>query len=109
MSEFWHNYLSNSNLIHLLNFEKRDFILIGASIMFMLGLSPFIGIMYSALVAFLIYFGIKVFVGRRRRQILNDDGTSTTTKTSLCAHCGTKLENDRCVNCDTGNNSTNPS
>lgn len=38
--------------------------------MFMLGLAPFIGIVYSAIIAFLIYFGIKVFAGRRKRQIL---------------------------------------
>jgi len=76
-----------------LQFERRDLILIGASVMLMLGLSPFIGMAYALAVAFLLYFGTKVLVGRRRRQI------SEATGEGLCAECGSRLEGRRCPNC----------
>ena len=76
-----------------LNFEKRDFILVGASILFMLGLSPFIGMAYALAIAFLVYFGIKVFVGRRKRQIQKETGYG------ICADCGANLDNKKCPNC----------
>jgi len=83
-----------------LQFEKRDFILIGASVMLMLGLSTFIGMAYALAVAFLLYFGTKVLVGRRRRQILDAAGDG------LCAECGGRLAGKRCPACDskTGTN-----
>ncbi len=79
-----------------MQFERRDLVLIGASIMFMLGLSPFIGIGYALAVAFLVYFGVKVFVGRRRRQIMDAAGQG------LCAECGARLAGKKCPNCDAG-------
>ena len=79
-----------------MQFERRDLILIGASVMLMLGLSPFIGMAYALLVAFLLYFGTKVLVGRRRRQIIASAGDG------LCADCGTRLEDGGCPRCDPG-------
>lgn len=77
-----------------MKFERRDFILVAASIFLMLGLAPFIGIAYSLAVAFLVYFGIKVFVGRRKQQMLRDAGAG------FCAECGTKIVNDTCPSCN---------
>ena len=74
--------------------------MIGASLMFMLGLSPFIGISYALVVAFFVYFGIKIFVGRRRRQLLEATGDG------LCANCGAQLHDKRCLNCNNNNNDT---
>lgn len=62
--------------------------------MFMLGLAPVLGIVYAVLVAFLIYFGIKVLIGRQRRTILDTAGEG------LCADCGQKLDAGKCPQCN---------
>ncbi len=60
----------------------------------MIGLSPFLSIAYAMVVAFVAYFGIKVFVGRRKKQIQKAVGEG------ICAICGSKITQNRCPNCD---------
>jgi len=74
-------------------FEKRDIILIVGVIFFMIGLLPFMAPVYAVIIAILIYFGIKVFVGRRKQMIQSDIGEG------ICADCGTKIINKKCPNC----------
>lgn len=74
-------------------FEKRDIVLIVGVIFFMIGLLPFMAPVYAVIVAILIYFGIKVFVGRRKRMIQSDVGEG------ICADCGAKVINQKCPNC----------
>jgi len=59
----------------------------------MIGLLPFMAPVYAVIIAILIYFGIKVFVGRRKRMIQSDVGEG------ICAECGTKIIDKKCPNC----------
>ncbi len=49
---------------------------------------------YAVIIAILVYFAIRVFVGRRRKQILQSLGQG------VCANCGAKISNNKCPNCD---------
>ena len=49
---------------------------------------------YAVIIAVLVYFGLKVFVGRRKRAILEEIGEG------LCANCGEKIINKKCPTCD---------
>ena len=49
---------------------------------------------YAVIIAVLVYFGLKVFVGRRKRAILGKFGEG------LCANCGEKIINKKCPTCD---------
>ena len=60
----------------------------------MIGLLPFMAPVYAVIIAILIYFGIKVFVGRRQRQIESDVGEG------ICVDCGSKIINKKCTNCN---------
>jgi len=80
-----------------LNFEKRDIILILGILLVMIGLTPFMAPIYAAIIGILLYFGIKVYVGRKRKMIENDVGQG------LCMECGFKIINDKCPNCDLEN------
>ena len=59
----------------------------------MIGLLPFMSPFYAVIIAILIYFGIKVFVGRRKKAIEADVGEG------ICADCGSKIVNKQCPNC----------
>jgi hypothetical protein len=77
-----------------LNFEKRDIILIVGLLLFMIGLIPFMAPLYAALIVIALYFGIKFYVGRRRKSIEKEIGEG------ICADCGSKISNQKCPNCD---------
>ena len=77
-----------------MNFEKRDFILIVGVLLFMIGLIPFIAPVYAVLIAIAIYFGIKFYVGNRRKSIEKVIGDG------LCADCGSKIIDKKCPTCD---------
>jgi len=47
----------------------------------------------------LVYFGVKVFVGRRKKIMLEKFGEG------LCANCGEKIINKKCPTCDKSSNS----
>jgi len=77
-----------------LNFEKRDIILIVGISFFVIGLIPFIAGIYAVIIGILLYVGIKVYVGRKRRMIEEDVGEG------ICMECGFKIIDKKCPNCD---------
>ena len=81
----------------MLNFEKRDIILIVGLLLFMIGLIPFMAPIYAALIVIAIYFGIKFYVGNRRKSIEKELGEG------ICVDCGSKISNQKCPNCDSVN------
>ncbi|MGI0056673.1 MAG: hypothetical protein ACREAK_04785 [Nitrosarchaeum sp.] len=80
-----------------MNFEKRDIILIVGLLFFMIGLIPFMGPIYAILIVIAIYFGIKFYVGNRRKSVEKEIGEG------ICADCGSKISNQKCSNCDSIN------
>ena len=52
-------------------------------------------LIYAVVIAVAIYVGIKAYVGKRKRMLARDIGQG------VCADCGSKLEGDKCLNCDT--------
>jgi len=78
----------------LLKFERRDILLIAGLLLFMVGLLPFMAPVYAALIVMIMYFGIKVYVGKRKQSIERDVGEG------ICMECGAKVLNKKCPNCD---------
>ena len=60
----------------------------------MLGLSPFAGLAYSAIIVIGLYFGVKIYVGKKRQLIQQDVGEG------ICMECGFKIIDKKCPNCD---------
>lgn len=60
----------------------------------MIGLLPFMAPIYAVLIVLGMYFGIKVYVGKRRQLIENDVGEG------LCMECGSKILANKCPKCD---------
>ena len=77
-----------------MNFERRDIILIAGISLVVLGIIQYVPLLYAALIGILLYFGIKVYVGRKRRMIENDVGEG------VCMECGFKIIDKKCPNCD---------
>jgi hypothetical protein len=77
-----------------LNFERRDIILIAGIFLVVLGVTQYIPLPYATLIGILLYFGIKVYVGRKRQMIENDVGEG------VCMECGFKIIDKKCPNCD---------
>jgi hypothetical protein len=77
-----------------LNFERRDIILIVGLILVMLALIQYLGPAYSAIIVIGLYFGIKIYVGKKRQLIQRDIGEG------ICMECGSKIINKICTNCD---------
>ncbi len=63
----------------------------------MIGLIPFIAPVYTAIIGILLYFGIKMYIGRKKRMIQEDLGQG------ICMECGFKIVGKRCPNCDNQN------
>ena len=61
----------------------------------MVGLIPFMQPIYAIIIAIAIYFGIKIFVGRRKKLLAQEMGEG------YCAECGEKIVGKKCPNCDT--------
>ncbi len=78
----------------LLKFERRDILLIVGLLLFMIGLTPFMGLAYAVIIVVIMYFGIKVYVGKRKQSIERDVGEG------ICMECGSKVFNKKCPNCD---------
>ena len=78
----------------LLKFERRDILLIVGLLLFMIGLTPFMGLVYAVIMVVIMYFGIKVYVGKRKQSIERDVGEG------ICMECGSKVFNKKCPNCD---------
>jgi len=79
-----------------LNFERRDIILIVGLLLVMLALIQYLGPAYSAIIVIALYFGIKIYVGKKRQLIQRDVGEG------ICMECGSKIINKKCTNCDSG-------
>ncbi len=60
----------------------------------MIGLLPFLSPVYAIIIAVIAYFGIRVFVGRRKKQIQKAIGEG------VCAICGSGIIQNKCPNCD---------
>ena len=54
----------------------------------------FLAPVYALVIAILIYFGMKVFVGRRKKRIEREVGEG------ICAMCGAQILENKCPNCD---------
>ncbi len=68
--------------------------LIAGLILFMIGLIPFMSPAYAAIVVILMYFGIKIYVAKRKQSIEKDVGEG------ICMECGSKVLDKKCPNCD---------
>ena len=79
-----------------MNFERRDIILIVGLLLVMLALIQYLGPAYSAIIVIALYFGIKIYVGKKRQLIQRDVGEG------ICMECGSKIINKKCTNCDSG-------
>ena len=77
-----------------MKFERRDAILIAGLLLFMIGLIPFMMPIYAAIIVTLMYFGIKFYVGMRKKSISAEIGEG------ICMECGSKIHNKKCPNCD---------
>ena len=77
-----------------MKFERRDIILIAGLILVMLGLIQYLGPAYSAIIVIGLYFGVKIYVGKKRQLIQQDVGDG------ICMECGAKITNKKCPNCD---------
>jgi len=60
----------------------------------MIGLLPFMAPIYAVLIVLGMYFGIKVYVGKRRQLIENDVGEG------ICMECGSKILDKKCPKCN---------
>ena len=56
----------------------------------MIGMMAVLAPIYAAVIAILIYFAMRVFVGRRRKQM------KITVGEGICATCGEKIVEDKC-------------
>jgi len=52
------------------------------------------GAAYAAIIVVIMYFGIKIYVGKRKQSILQDVGDG------ICMECGAKVLDKKCTNCD---------
>lgn len=78
-----------------MSFEKRDIILILGILFFMIGLLGVgLNVVESVGISIAIYFGIKIFVGRRKKFLDKKIGEG------FCAECGEKIIDKKCPNCD---------
>ena len=78
-----------------MKFERRDIILIAGLILVMLGLIQYLGPAYYAIIVIGLYFGVKIYVGKKRQLIQQD------VSEGICMKCGSKIVNKTCPNCDT--------
>ena len=77
-----------------MNFERRDVILIGASLLFIIGLTPFMPLIYSIGIGVGLFFGIKGFATMRKKSISQKVGEG------FCAECGQQIVGKKCPDCD---------
>ena len=81
----------------LLIFERRDILLIAGLLLVMIGMIPFMAPVYAAIIVILIYFGVKFYMGMKRRQISSEVGME-----GICIECGSRIQDKMCPICDAG-------
>ena len=74
--------------------EKRDILLIIGVVFLMVGMLPFLAPVYAAIIAIGLYFGVRLFVKKRKQQIKNSIGEG------ICATCGSRVIQRKCPVCD---------
>ena len=76
-------------------FKRKDLLLIVGILFFLIGLMG-VGLppIYAIIISLAIYFGIRIFVGRRKKMIEKEVGEG------ICVKCGSKIENQKCPICD---------
>lgn len=77
-----------------MKFEKREILLIVGILFLMIGLMALLAPVYALAIAVVMYFAIRVFVGRRKRQIQREVGQG------ICAVCGSPISDGKCPKCD---------
>jgi hypothetical protein len=77
-----------------LKFEKRDIVLIVGLLLFMIGLIPFTTPVFAIIIVTIMYFGIKIYVEKRKQSIRDDVGGG------ICMECGSKILDGKCANCN---------
>lgn len=77
-----------------MKFEKREILLIVGVLFVMIGMMSVLAPAYALIIAVLVYFGIRVFVGRRKRRIQQEIGQG------ICVTCGAKIIDNKCPKCD---------
>ena len=91
---FYQNSLNNFHL----GYEKRELILIVGIAFMVIGLMGVgLPMIYAIIISIAIYFGIKVYAGRKKKAILKN------APEGLCAICGEKIIDKKCPNCDSKN------
>ena len=78
----------------VMKFVKRDLILVAGSFLVMLGLTPFMPIIYAVIISIGIFFGIKSFTHSRQRFLEKNIGEG------FCAQCGSQIIDKKCPKCD---------
>jgi len=78
----------------LLKFERRDIVLIAGIFLVVLGITQYVPFQYSVLIGILLYFGIKMYVEKRRQSISNAVGDG------ICMECGSLVVDKKCPKCD---------
>ncbi len=77
-----------------MKFERRDIVLIMGIFLVVLGITQYVPFEYSALIGVLLYFGIKMYVEKRKQSIEN------TIPEGICIECGSKITDKKCPKCD---------
>jgi phosphate/sulfate permease len=77
-----------------LQFEKRDLILIAGIFLVIVGLIPFIAPIYATAIGIFLYFGIKIYMRRKKKMIQEEVGQG------ICMECGFKIIDRKCPNCE---------
>ena len=75
-------------------FEKRDVVLIVGLLLFMIGLIPFTSLVLAIIIVIAMFFGIKIYIAKRKQSIENDVGDG------ICLECGSKVLDKKCPKCD---------
>ena len=68
----------------------------------MVGMLPFLAPVYAMLIAVGLYFGVRIFVKKRKQQIQKSVGEG------VCATCGSRISQKRCPVCDSSEEGSQP-
>ena len=68
--------------------------LIAGIILVIIGLSPFVLPIYAIVIGIGLFFGIKIFVARKKQMMEKSVGEG------VCLECGFTIVNKKCPNCD---------
>ncbi|QLH03148.1 hypothetical protein C5F47_06085 [Nitrosopumilus cobalaminigenes] len=77
-----------------MKFERRDIVLIVGIFLVVLGITQYVPFHYSALIGVLLFFGVKLYVEKRRQSITN------ALPEGICVECGSKITDKKCPKCD---------